>query len=160
MFSRIGSIVGAILLVVFLPSLANAYCGVRINGKWQYSGGTCADWNDYATGGGDPGFACFNFGVAVTLTRTSPTDVQISTPSGQSVPLASDSMQRAFDRVAQRAMANKRPKRIVIKDDHGVISNRRLAQISKETGARIVDAERGGRNHGPHQRVVVGAGRR
>jgi len=155
MFNRIGSVVGAILLVVFLPSLASAYCGVRINGKWQYSGGTCADWNDYATGGGDPGFACFNFGVAVTLTRTSPTVVQISTPAGKELPLASDAMQRAFNKVARQAMASRPPKRIVIKDDHGVISNQRLARISKETGARIVDAERGGGKHRPHQGVPL-----
>jgi hypothetical protein len=144
MFNRIGSVAGAILLAVFLPSLASAYCGVRINGKWQYSGGTCADWNDYAKNSGDSGFACFNFGVADTITRHSPTSVLISTPSGQALPLASDSMQRAFDRVARRAMAQRPPKRIMIKDDHGVISNERLDQISKETGARVLNARRGG----------------
>jgi len=150
MFNRIGSVAGAILLAVFLPSLAHAYCGVRINGKWQYSGGTCADWNDYAQNSGDSGFACFNFGVADTITRHSPTSVLISTPSGQARPLASDSMQRAFDKVAQRAMAERPPKRIVIKDDHGVISNKRLAQISKETGAKIVDARSGGGKYRLH----------
>ena len=145
MFNRIGSVAGAVLLAVFLPSFASAYCGVRINGKWMYSGGTCAGWNDYAKNSGDSGFACFNFGVADMITRHSPTSVLISTPSGQAMPLASDAMQRAFDRVARQAMAERPPKRIMIKDDHGAISNQRLDQISKETGARIVNARRGGR---------------
>ena len=154
MFNRIGSVVGAMLLAVFLPSLASAYCGVRINGKWEYSGGTCADWNDYAKNSGDSGFACFNFGVADTITRHSPSSVLISTPSGRALPLASDSMQRAFNRLAQQAMAARPPKRIVIRDDHGVISNQRLEQISKQTGARIVNAGRGraGKIAGAHGR--------
>jgi hypothetical protein len=140
MLNRIGS---AVLLAIFLPSLASAYCGVRINGKWMYSGGTCADWNDYAKNSGDQGFACFNFGVADEIVRNSPTSVQIETPSGRGLPLGSDAMQRAFNKVARQALTQKPPKRIVIRDDHGVISNRRLALISKETGARIVNARRG-----------------
>jgi hypothetical protein len=142
MFNRIGSVAGAIMLAVFLPSMALAYCGVRINGKWMYSGGTCADWNDYAQNSGDNGFACFNFGVADSISRISPTSVMISTPSGRKMPLASDTMQRAFNRVARQAMTAQHPKRIEIRDDHGVISNQRLAQISKETGAKVVAARR------------------
>jgi len=148
---RVRFVLGALLLAVFLPSLARAYCGVRIDGKWEYSGGTCADWNDYAQNSGDSGFACFNFGVAVQLVRHSPNEVSIVGSSGQQMPLASDAMQRAFDRVAPKALAHKPPQRIMIRDDHGVISNQRLAEISKQTGARIVSAGPGGGRVRPRQ---------
>ncbi|HVB35242.1 MAG TPA: hypothetical protein VNJ52_12845 [Patescibacteria group bacterium] len=148
---RMRFVLGALFLAVFVPSLAHAYCGVRINGKWEYSGGTCADWNDYAQNSGDNGFACFNFGTAVQIVRHSPTEVSIVGSSGQQMPLASDAMQRAFDRVVRKALAHKPPQRILIRDDHGVISNQRLAEISKRTGAKIVNAGRGVRRRTQHR---------
>jgi len=106
--------------------------------KWYYCPCSCKDF-DNASGAA----ACFGGAptekpMGGTIVRHSPTDVRYVPKSGAEMQFASDAMQAQFDK-RNPAIVKTGP-RIVIRDDNGVISDARLQELSKLTGATIVTA--------------------
>lgn len=148
------TMMAGLLMLLLTPTLAQAArCFVNLYGQWYEWQGACSDWAAYfnAGYGGDHGGCMYLSSITpaggsadrptlnvVSIVKYSATDVRLVSASGQEIPLASDSMQRQFDRIAPQML--KRPSRIEIPNDKGVISSDRLTQLSKATGARLSDA--------------------